>query len=293
METQAIFGPAGNGDTFSQHHRSSVEAPGWLRGLGLGLLEYQCGRGIHIGEQTARQIGEKAREHEIRLSVHAPYFINLSSGEEERRQKNIGYVIASCQVAQWMGADRIVVHCGGLSGQTRQQAMEHTLQNLEAILEQVEAQGFAGITLCIETMGRQNVMGTLEEVIAICQWDRRLLPCIDFGHLNAREQGSLRCTADYERLLSYGLEKLGMERMRHFHAHFSHIEYNKGGEARHLTFAENQYGPFFEQCAPALVKLGLCPRVVCESAGTLPEDAQAMQQIEHRALCEAGNGKVE
>lgn len=287
----AKFGPAGNGDTFFQYHRSSVEAPQWLRGLGLDLMEYQCGRGIRIGQPMAEEIGRQARVFGIDISVHAPYFINLSSDEAERRRKNVGYIIGSCQAARWMGGDRVVVHCGGLSGRPREEALRNTVEGLKHALEAMESQGYGDVRLCVETMGRQNVMGTLEEVAAICQSDERLLPCIDFGHLNARGQGCLRTETDYYECLSYLTEQLGYERMRRFHAHFSHIEYGKGGEVRHLTFEDTVFGPFFEPCATALVRLGLHPRVVCESAGTQAEDALTMKQIYYGALRAADAGE--
>ena len=273
------FGPAGNSDSFRHKHRSSVSAPGWLRELGLQLLEYQCGRGVNLGQETGRAIGKAAREAEIEMSVHSPYFVNLSSGENERKEKNVGYILQSCQVAEWLGADRVVVHCGGLSKLTRKEALHNTFDGLREILKRMEQEGYGGVTLCVETMGKQNVMGTLEEVAAICQMDERLLPCIDFGHLNAREQGGLQCAEDHRKLLEYLIAQLGRERMESFHAHFSHIEYGKGGEVRHLTFADTEYGPWFDHCAQALVELDLHPRVICESAGTQAEDALLMQQI--------------
>lgn len=275
----AKFGPAGNSDSFSASHKSTVEAPAWLRQQGLDLLEYQCGRGIHVGQQTAEKIGRQAAEHQIMLSLHAPYFINLSSDEPERRQKNRQYVLQSCQTACWLGARRIVVHCGGLSGRTRQQALENTIQGLHEILEEMDGQGFGQLHLCIETMGQQNVMGSLEEVAAICQSDRRLMPCIDFGHLNARGQGCLKTVEDYRQVLEYLEAALGRERMQQFHAHFSHIEYGKGGEVRHLTFADTQFGPDFLPCAQALAERGLQPHIICESAGTQAEDAKTMKEL--------------
>ena len=273
------FGPAGNSDSFRQKYKSSTAAPGWLKEMGLQLLEYQCGRGVNLGEETGRAIGRCAQEAGIGMSVHSPYFINLSSGEEERRQKNAGYILQSCQAAHWLGADRVVVHCGGLSKLTREEALQNTFSGLREILQRMEQEGWGHITLCVETMGKQNVMGTLEEVAAICQMDERLLPCIDFGHLNARDQGSLRCPEDHVKLLEYLISQLGKERMRHFHVHFSHIAYGKGGEVRHLTFEDKEYGPWFDDCAQALLALDLQPRVICESAGTQAEDALLMQQI--------------
>ncbi len=280
----AKFGPAGNSDSFSRCHKSTVDAPAWLRQRGLDLLEYQCGRGVRVGRETVEKIGAQAAEHGVLLSVHAPYFINLSSDEPERRQKNEAYILQSCQVAGWLGADRIVVHCGGLSGRTRVQALNNSIQGLAAILRAMEDQGFGGVCLCVETMGKQNVMGSLEEVAAICQSDERLAPCIDFGHLNARGQGCLQTAEDYLRALEYLESALGRQRIQRFHVHFSHIEYGKGGEIRHLTFEDDQFGPDFLPCAQALAEMGLQPRVVCESAGTQAEDAQAMQRIYRQVL---------
>lgn len=284
----AKFGPAGAGDAFSRCHKSTVEAPAWLHRQGLDLLEYQCGRGVRIGRETAEKIGAQAAEHGILMSVHAPYFINLSSDEPERRQKNEDYVLQSCQAAQWLGADRIVVHCGGLSGRTRAQALENSIQGLASILQAMEDKGFGGLCLCVETMGKQNVMGSLEEVAAICQSDRRLTPCVDFGHLNARGQGCLQTAEDYLRVLDYLESALGRPRIERFHAHFSHIEYGKAGETRHLTFEDEQYGPDFSPCAQALAERDLHPRIVCESAGTQAEDALAMKQIYREALEQKG-----
>ncbi len=127
-------------------------------------------------------------------------------------------------------------------------------------------------------------MGSLEEVAAICQSDERLAPCIDFGHLNARGQGCLQTAEDYLRVLEYLESALGRQRIQRFHVHFSHIEYGKGGEIRHLTFEDDQFGPDFLPCAQALAEMGLQPRVVCESAGTQAEDAQAMQRIYRQVL---------
>lgn len=288
----AKFGPGGNSESFSARHKSSVEAPAWLRRQGLDLLEYQCGRGVHIGRQTAEEIGRQAAEHGILMSLHAPYFINLSGDEPERRQKNLDYVLQSCQVACWLGAERIVVHCGGLSGRTRRQALENSIQGLARILSEMEDRGFGQLCLCIETMGQQNVMGSLEEVAAICQSDGRLAPCIDFGHLNARGQGCLQTPEDYLRVLEYLEAALGRDRVQRFHAHFSHIEYGRGGEVRHLTFADTRFGPDFLPCAQALAERGLQPHIICESAGTQAEDAKTMQEI-YRRLVNPGSSLMQ
>lgn len=281
----ALFGPAGNSDSFSKTHKSSLDAPRWLREMGLDCYEYQCGRGVNIGEETARALGAKAGEEGIVLSVHSPYFINLSSPEAERQEKNIGYILSSARAAAWMGGDRVVVHCGGLTGQTREQALRNTISGLQQALRRMEEEKLGGVTLCIETMGKINVLGDLDEVVRICQSDERLLPCIDFGHLNARTMGGVCTREDFAAVLDALHRGLGADRAGRFHTHFSKIEYSKGGEVKHLTFADTEYGPEFGPLGALLAERGLCPHIICESAGTQAEDALAMK-MEYQNACQ-------
>ena len=274
-----LFGPAGNCDSFNRAYKGTVHAPRWLRELGLDCYEYQCGRGVNLGEDTARRIGAAAAEHGIQMSLHSPYFINLSSREPERVEKNLRYIAESCRAIDWMGGDRVVVHCGGLTGMTRQEALENTVANLAQALQMLEEQGLAHIRLCIETMGKLNVLGDAEEVFAICRSDARLLPCIDYGHLNARTQGGMNSREAMRALLDRMAAVLGEERAAAHHAHFSKIEYSKGGEVKHLTFEDTEYGPEFAPLAEELSLRGWKPRIICESAGTQAEDALEMKRI--------------
>ncbi len=281
---QIHFGPAGNSDTFAQEgHKSTVDTPAWLAAKGLNAFEYQCGRGVNIGQATAEKIGAQAKLHGIAMSLHAPYYINLSNAEPERIEKNIGYVLASCQAATWMGATRIVVHTGGLGKLAREVAMENTRTNVKAILQAVEQAGYAQ-TICLETMGKLNVIGTADEILSLVAMDDRLLPCIDFGHLNCRTGGGMNSTADFATLLDDMERCIGKARTQCFHAHFSKIEYTVKGEVKHLTFADTVYGPEFAPLAQLIAERGLTPTIICESAGTQAEDAMRMMDM-HAQFC--------
>ena len=95
------FGPAGNSQSFADAgFKATVDAPAFIQKMGLNAYEYQCGHGVSVGDETARKIGDAARAHGVTMSLHAPYYINLSSDEEERIEKNIGYVLASCRAAE-------------------------------------------------------------------------------------------------------------------------------------------------------------------------------------------------
>lgn len=273
------FGPAGNAQSFAEAgFKATVDAPRWLHEMGLNAYEYQCGRGVNIGEETARKIAAQAALHDIAMSLHAPYYINLSNRDEERVQKNIGYVLASCQAATWLGADRIVVHTGGVGKQSRTKAFENTKENVRDILNAVEQAGYT-TTICLETMGKQSVIGSAEEIFELVALDDRLLPCIDFGHLNARTCGKCSTEEEFAQVLDLMENTIGTERARVFHSHFSHIEYGPKGEVRHLTFADEQYGPDFAPLAKLIAQRGWTPRFICESAGTQTEDAKQMMDM--------------
>lgn len=273
------FGPAGNAQSFADAgFKATVDAPRWLHEMGLNAYEYQCGRGVNIGEETARKIAAQAALHDIAMSLHAPYYINLSNRDEDRVQKNIGYVLASCQAATWLGADRIVVHTGGVGKQSRTKAFENTKENVRDILNAVEQAGYT-TTICLETMGKQSVIGSAEEIFELVALDDRLLPCIDFGHLNARTCGKCSTEEEFAQVLDLMENTIGTERARVFHSHFSHIEYGPKGEVRHLTFADEQYGPDFAPLAKLIAQRGWTPRFICESAGTQAEDAKQMMEM--------------
>lgn len=275
----AKFGPAGNADAFP--YPSSADAPRWLAELGLDCYEYQCGKGIHIGEDSARKIGAAAREAGISLSLHAPYFINLANPDPESRKKTIGYILSACRAADWMGAGRVVVHTGALMKRTRREALDIARASLKEVLAVWEGEGFSHIALCPETMGKINQLGDLAEVLELCQLDDRLIPCVDFGHLYARTLGELTGPEACEAMLDQIEAALGPERASRFHSHFSRIEFTpKGGEKCHRTFADNGgFGPDPEPLMAAVARRGWGPTFICESAGTQEQDALAMKRM--------------
>ncbi len=283
--SEAKFGPAGNSESFAaEGHKKSEDAPAWLAARGLTAFEYQCGRGVHVGAETAQKIGAAAAANGIQMSVHAPYFINLSSEEYERVEKNIAYVLDTARAAAALGAQRMVVHCGGQGKLTRERAMRNTHENVRRILRALDEAHLTGCTVCLETMGKKSVLGSAEEVCELVAADDRLLPCIDFGHLNCRTGGGMCTRADVQRLFDRMENTIGIERTRVFHAHFSHIEYNDKGEVRHLTFADTVYGPDFLPVAQETAARGYAPTFICESAGTQAEDAAFMMELYRREI---------
>ncbi len=283
----AKFGPAGTGDSFKeQGYKTSLQVPGYLDKMGLNWFEYQCGRGVNIGEDKAVALGEKAKEHGIGISLHAPYYISLASKEEEKRDNSVNYILQSARAVSAMGGDRIVVHPGGLGGLARDDATALACVTLKKAQDCLDANGLSHVHICPETMGKINQLGTLEEVLQMCGVDERFLPCIDFGHLNARTHGAVNSADAFTAILDEVESRLGHDRMKVFHSHFSKIEYTDGGEKRHLTFEDQVFGPDFSPLAELIAKKNLSPVFVCESAGSQAEDAAQMQAVYRSFLSE-------
>ena len=284
---KALFGPAGNCEAFhAAGYKATVQVFGWLEKHGLTAYEYQCGRGVRVSDDSAAAIRNKAREHGITVSLHAPYFISLASAEEEKRDNSIRYILESARAVAAMGGDRIVVHPGGLGGRSREEATALATDTLLRAQTALDTEGLSGVYICPEVMGKINQLGTLEEVLTFCRAEERFLPCVDFGHLNSRTGGGLADAAAFDEVLDAIGNALGEERQRRFHIHFSKIEYTTGGEKRHLTFEDTVFGPQPELLMERLAARGLCPMVICESAGTQTADAATMQRLYEAALAE-------
>lgn len=276
----AKFGPAGNSENFSKKYKSTVQAPGFLEEMGLDHYEYQCGRGVKVTDKTAFAIRDKAAEHHITLSLHAPYFISLSSVEAEKRDNSINYILQSCDAADRLGAERIVIHSGSCAKISREDALELAKDTLTRARKSAVEAGFEHIVFCPETMGKVNQLGNLTEVLELCRLDDSFVPCIDFGHLNAREFGWIKGKAEYEKMLDEVENIIGADRLKIFHSHFSKIMFtNPGGEKKHLTFENNEgFGPDYEPLLEIVAKKNLSPTFICESAGTQDVDALTMKK---------------
>ena len=273
----AKFGPGGNSDAFRiAGLKSTLDAPAWVKSIGLDAYEYEAGNGLSASSAMLAEIGKAAKANGIKMSYHTPYFISLSGVVEEKRLNSIRYIRESLDAAKLLGADTIVVHSGSAAKITRDEAMRLATDTLVKTLESVDTYG---IKIGLETMGKINQLGTLDEVIELCKIDSALVPVVDFGHLNARDLGGVFVTADdYLRVFDKIAKSLGADIAQDLHCHFSKIEWTSSGEKRHLTFEDLIYGPDYIPLVDAIASHGLSPTLICESAGTQSDDALAMKK---------------
>lgn len=279
------FGPSGNSAAFhAAGLTKSTDSATWVKEMGLDLFEYSFGRGVNLSDEKALEIGAAFKAADVEISVHAPYYINFANPEEENAVKSYGYVISSAKKVKLMGCKRVVFHTASQGKTSRENAVNLTADRLKKLRDIIYEEGLDDLIICPETMGKLGQIGTIEEIVRFCKIDPVYTPAVDFGHINAREFGSLKTQKDFTDRLSYMISELGFERMKNFHVHFSKIEYSAKGEVRHLTFEDNHYGPNPEHFVGAVKELGLEPFVVCESAGTQDIDAKIMQNIYNGAI---------
>ena len=216
LKMKIKFGPAGLGPV-----KEAVENLRDFKKLGLEACEIGFTYGVYIKvKKDAEEIGKEAERLGIKLSIHAPYWINLNSKEKEKIEASKKRILKSCEVGDWLGAYRIVFHPGYYGGMEKDESYENIKQ---AILEmqEIRKKNKWGPELAPETIGKVNVFGSVDEILQLTK-DTGCSFCIDFAHILAREK-----KVDYKAILNKfkGCKKL--------HIHFSGIEYSEKGEKRH------------------------------------------------------------
>ncbi|MBO7178223.1 MAG: TIM barrel protein [Clostridia bacterium] len=274
------FGVAGNSKSFyDEGYTQTIEAGLWCKNRGIDAFEYSFGRGITLNEKTAKEIGNAFRDAGVEMSAHAPYFINLANPDPEMIKKSYAHITNSLKKVKDFGGSRVVVHPATQGKMQREDAINLMVENAKGLIDVLDELGYGdGYKICFETMGKLAQLGTVDEIIKVCSLDERFYPCIDFGHINAREQGILKSALNYNTIVQKMSDFLPKHKVLNMHVHFSKIEYGAKGEIRHLTFEDQKYGPDYEPLMEVFHQNGLEPYVICESDGTQAEDTVQMKK---------------
>ena len=271
------FGPAGKPLEF----KGNIEkVPEILASMGLDALEYEAVRGVRIREEKARKLGEEARKYDVLLSMHAPYYINLASPDEEVVNRSVKRIIEAMIASEWMGAYAVVVHTGYYKGnKSKEEAVKRAIQGYKRVLDELP-NWVKTPDISPEVMGKTTAIGDVDEVIEIClELGKRCRPTIDWAHLHARYQGQHVLTVDDVLKVIEEFEKnLGKRAIDPLHTHFSKIEYGKGGEREHHTLSEEEYGPEWRVVCRAYLETGINATIISESP-ILEKDALLMKRI--------------
>ncbi len=267
-----LFGTAGV--PLSTPASSTLAAIEHVKKLGLDCLEVEFVKGVKMGTDTARQIGQKASALGIRLSAHAPYYINLNSPEHGKRLASQEHLVTSARLARILGARSLVFH-GGYYGHDSPEAtyanIKAALKNVLSILRSEQNP----VDLRLETMGKKTQFGSLDEVLAMCREVDGLRPCFDFSHIHAREggEGSYR---RFDRILGKIEKKLGERALGDMHIHIAGILYGERGEIKHIDLQKSDFD--FDAWLQALRDVGASGMVICESPN-LEADALMLKSL--------------
>ena len=285
MADRPRFGPAGFPPTFRAMKVTLADAPKVLRDEGLDAFEYQAvrwGAKPQIKREDAETFGLKAKENDVLLSLHGSYFINFCGGKdviEASKQR----LIACATAAEWMKAYVVVFHPGFYGKKTQKEALSNCSDALKDVVETMNTLGIKNVKIGPETMGKPSQLGSLDEVLSLCEQVERTRPVIDWAHLHARSMGRFKMVKDFREVVEEIERRLGTEAAKGLHCHFTKVEFTNKGEKRHHIIDEADYGPDFKMLAKVIAEFKLKPVIISESP-ILDIDAIRMRNIVQKEL---------
>ncbi|MDD2625465.1 MAG: TIM barrel protein [Bacilli bacterium] len=278
---QVKFGVAGNPPNFfkSQFRKERGLSPAWLAQIGLDALEIQCTYGVRMPHKRAELFKEQSETHNIVLSIHAPYYVSISTSDTIVKQRTTNELKKCLQLADIIGSKRVIFHPGS-AYKNRQESLENACNFMRDFGSTVDC-GF--VRFYPEIGGKIGQLGSLSEIIEICKSNTITIPCLDLAHHHARTNGSLMNEYDYERLFALVSSELGKESFNNMHIHMYPVSYTSKGESSHKAFSDiinlpeqkdflddrdstaENYFPRYEHLLPVVKKLGLNPIIICEA----------------------------
>jgi len=285
MADHPRFGPAGVPPFFRFLGAPLSAVPALLREEGLEAFEYQAvrwGGKPQIRKEEAEKLGAEAKQNDVWLSVHGSYFINFCGAKNivEASKKRL---IACATAAEWMKAHVVVFHPGYYGNKSPKRALKSCKLALSDVVESMEALEITNVKIGPETTGKTSQLGSLDEILSLCEEVERTQLVIDWAHLHARDMGRFRSTDDFRKVIETVERQLGVKALTHMHCHFTKIEYTHKGEKRHHILDNKAFGPDFKMLAKVIAEYGIKPVIISESP-ILDLDAIKMQKVLRKEL---------
>lgn len=267
-----LFGTAGI--PLSSSISSTLAGIERLAELKLDCLEIEFVKGMKMGTDLAQKIKEASIAHNISLSAHAPYYVNLNSIEEGKRLSSQERLLSTARMAELCGARSVVFHAGYYGRSTPENTFETIKKGVMEVASILRSER-SKVILRPETMGKRSQFGSLEETLLLCREIEGLLPCLDFSHMHARE-GKANSYNEFYRILEKVERKLGKGALENVHIHISGAEYNEKGEIKHINLKESDFR--YDDWIQALKDLEVEGSVICESPN-LEKDVTMLKKL--------------
>ncbi len=267
-----LFGTAGT--PRSSRQPSTISGIERIVELGLDCMEIEFVQGVKMGDTAARLVGETAARTGVRLSAHAPYFINLNAQDMEKVRASQSRILQTARIASLCHAESVVFHPAFYMGQPPEAVYETVKRHLGEVLGQLEREN---IQVCLrpEVTGKSSQFGTVAELVKLSAELEGVLPCIDFSHWHART-GKFNSYPEFESVLLQIRQRLGEEALHNIHIHVSGINYGQKGELNHLDLEESDFQ--YEALLSVLKDYQVEGMLICESPN-LEGDALRMQAV--------------
>lgn len=237
MSLSFKFGTVGSPTGTPKKPGGSVGAIEFSKSIGLDTLELGWVQSVRVTEATCALIKNASETHEVALSVHAPYFINLNA-EAEEWTKSRKRLMDAAHYGYLAGATDIIFHPGSYFMRDPKEVLEKAIPRLEGCVKELQKKG-TKVNLRPETMGKSAMLGSFEDAVAMSKAMDMVLPCLDFAHLHARPgDGTMNTYDEWSRLLEIYGKQLGAKALKNLHIHLSGIEYGPKGEKNHLALAD-------------------------------------------------------
>jgi len=265
-----LFGTGGM--PHSVRSKTTIDGIERIAELGLGCMEIEFVQGVKMGEAGARLVAETAARKRIKLSAHAPYFINFNAHEPEKLRASQDRLLQTARIGALCGAESVVFHTAFYLGDPPEKAYNTVKKYLGEVLNQLKRENNR-VWIRPEIMGKPSEFGTIDEVLNLCTELEGLAPGIDFAHWHARS-GRFNSYPEFTAILRQVEERLGRAMLDNMHIHVSGISYGKKGEIKHLNLKESDFQ--YTELLKALSDCDAKGIVICESRN-LEEDAMLLQ----------------
>ena len=275
--TGLLFGTAGS--PHSSRTASTIDGIKRIAELGLGCMEIEFVQGVRMGEAGARLVAETAAREGVKLSAHAPYFINLNAHEPEKIIASQERILQTARIASICGAQSVVFHAAYYLGDPLEKTYNAVRKSLGEVMNRLKRENNR-VWIRPEVMGKPSQFGTIEEILNLCTELEGIGICIDFAHWHART-GKFNSYSEFASILQQIKQRLGDEALDDMHIHVSGIAYGKKGEIKHLNLKESDL--HYIELLRALKDYEVKGIVICESPN-LEEDALLLQETYNNLL---------
>ncbi len=272
-----LFGTAGV--PRSSPKKSTIEGLKFLKKLGLECMELEFVQGVRMKPELAVEVNNVRKQLDLELTVHAPYFINLSSSDPEKVKKSIERILDSARIGYLAGARSVTFHAAFYQGEPQEKVYNNVKLALESILETLDHEGI-NIDIRPETTGKPTQFGTIEEILKLSEeFSGKVFPCIDFAHLHARSNGLENSYEEFIKTLETVEKALGKEALRNMHIHVSGIAYGTKGEKHHLNLKESDFK--YQELIRAFLEKNIEGCIISESPN-LEQDALLLKETYYK-----------